>query len=157
MVNLATSIVGIVSAGTKTTLVLTKVAADLGTAGHEARLIASEIRCMCTILKTLADTIENLEKSAYYSHCEDVTASLTAASLNMFDEILDVTEGLRRMIGDSDGEGNGKKFGIRKRMVWMAFQKPKIVSLRAQLEAYKSNLALMLGTIEASQRAANRR
>jgi hypothetical protein len=157
MANLATCIIGIVSAGAKTSAVLTKVASELGSAGHEAGLIASEIRCMCTILKTLADTIESLEKSAYYAHCEEVISSLTAASLNMFDEILDVTESLRRMTSDKDGEHSGSKFGLRKRMVWMAFQKPKIVPLRAQLEAYKSNLALMLGTLEVSQRAAKRR
>ena len=112
---------------------------------------------MCTILKTVANTIENLEKSPYSDHCEEVVASLTAASLNLFDEILDVIKSLRQITGDKDEEHDASKFGITKKMVWMAFQKPEIVFLRAQLEAYKSNLELMLGTLEVSQRAAKRR
>lgn len=112
---------------------------------------------MCTILKTVTNTIENLEKSPYYDHCEEVVASLTTASLNLFDEILDVIKSLRQITGDKDEEHDASKFGITKTMVWMAFQKPEIVFLRAQLEAYKSNLELMLGTLEVSQRAAKRR
>jgi len=40
------------------------------------------------------------------------------------------------------------------RLYWAAFQKPKIFVLRAALEAYKSDLALMLGTLNTAEKVA---
>ena len=45
------------------------------------------------------------------------------------------------------------RFKLRSRAYWIAFQKPKIIGLRAALEAYKSNLALMLGTLNIAEKA----
>jgi hypothetical protein len=42
MAELAGSIIGIVSAGTKVALVLSQLAADVGSAGQEARMIGSD-------------------------------------------------------------------------------------------------------------------
>jgi len=94
MAGLAASIIGIVSAATKVTLVLAQLAAEIGTAGKEARMIASEIRCLCTVLETLSDTIEKVQSSSYYEYCASVTRDMTDASLEMFSEILNVTKQL---------------------------------------------------------------
>jgi hypothetical protein len=44
------------------------------------------------------------------------------------------------------------KLKIRQRVQW-PFQKPKIVMPRAALDAYRSNLALILGTLDVAQKA----
>jgi len=94
MAGLAASIIGIVSAGTKVTLVLAQLAADIGSSGKEARMITSETRCLCTVLKTLPDTIEKVQSSNYYEYCASVTRDMTDAGLEMFSEILNVIEQL---------------------------------------------------------------
>jgi hypothetical protein len=72
MAELAASIIGIVSAGTKVTLVLSQLSADVGSAAKEARMIASEIRSFCAVVKTLGETLEKVQNSQYYAHCNEV-------------------------------------------------------------------------------------
>jgi hypothetical protein len=69
----------------------------------------------------------------------------------MFTEILNASESVRTMARGKDG-----KFGLVSRVQWAVFQKPKIGLLRAALEAYKSNLALMLGTLNTAQKVTRR-
>jgi hypothetical protein len=76
---------------------------------------------------------------------------MTVASLEMFSEILDASESVRTMARGKDG-----KFGFVSRVQWAVFQKPKIALLRAALEAYKSNLALMLGTLDTTEKVTRR-
>jgi hypothetical protein len=147
MAEFAASIVGIVAAGTKVALVLSQLASDMGAAGHEARTIASEIRCLCSVLKTLHGTLEKVEKSPYYAHCVDVTKDMTDASLEMYADIIAITKGLQGMATAPEG-----RFGLRSRLYWATFRKGKILTLRTALEAYKSNLSLMLGTMDVSER-----
>ncbi|KAF2471402.1 uncharacterized protein BDR25DRAFT_342663 [Lindgomyces ingoldianus] len=151
MAELAASIIGIVSAGTKVTLVLSQLAADVGSAGKEARMIGSEIRALCAVVKTLGETLEQVQDSAYYSHCAEMTKDMTEASMEMFTEILDASESVRGMSKGKDG-----KFGLVGKLQWVVFQKPKITILRAALEAYKSNLALMLGTLNTAEKVTRR-
>jgi hypothetical protein len=154
MAELAASIIGIISAGTKVTLVLSQLASDIGSAGQEARMISSEIRTFCIILGTLKDTMEKIEGSSYYAHCFDMMRGMTDASANMFTEILDAAEALRDMITGKDGRDG--KFTFVSKVQWVIFQKPKILVLRAAIEAYKSNIALMLGTINTLEKVARR-
>jgi hypothetical protein len=51
MAELAGSIIGIVSAGTKVALVLSQLASDVGSAGHEVRMIDGEVRSFCAVRK----------------------------------------------------------------------------------------------------------
>ncbi|KAF1949049.1 hypothetical protein CC80DRAFT_540596 [Byssothecium circinans] len=151
MAEFAASLIGIVSAGTKVTLVLTQLASDVGSAGKEARMIANEIRSFCAVLKTLRETLEKVQSSQYYSHCAEMTKDMTEVSLEMFTEILNATESVRSM-----SKGKGGKFGFVSRVQWAVFQKPKMTMLRAALEAYKSNLALMLGTLNTAEKVGRR-
>jgi hypothetical protein len=154
MAELAGSIIGIIAAGTKVALVLSQLASDVGSAGQEARMISSEIRNFCTILGTLKDTMEKIQSSSYYAHCFDMVQGMTDASVEMFTEVLNAAETLRGMAKTKDGKDG--KFSLISKVQWVVFQRPKIVVLRAALEAYKSNIALMLGTINIVEKVARR-
>jgi hypothetical protein len=56
MADFASSIIAIASAGTKVALVLPQLASGISSAGQEARSIASEIRGLFAVLKTLHQT-----------------------------------------------------------------------------------------------------
>lgn len=154
MAELAGSIIGIVAAGTKVALVLSQLASDVGSAGQEARMISSEIRTFCTILSTLKDTMEKIQTSHYYAHCADMVRDMTNASLEMFTELLDAAESLKDMTVGKDGRDG--KFSVISKVQWVIFQKPKILVLRAAIEAYKSNIALMLGTLNTVEKVSRR-
>lgn len=154
MAEFAASIIGIVSAGTKVTLVLSQLAADVGSAGKEARMIGSEIRSFCAVVKTLGDTLEQVQSSQYYAHCTELIKDMTDASLEMFTEILDASEKLRGMVKSKDRKDG--KLNLVGRVQWAVFQKPKISVLRAAIEAYKSNLALMLHTLNTAEKVTRR-
>ena len=66
----------------------------------------------------------------------------------MYSDILMITKSLQAMAKTQEG-----RFRLRSRFYWVAFQKPKIIGLRATLEAYKSDLALMLGTLNIAEKA----
>ncbi|KAF2746704.1 hypothetical protein M011DRAFT_77360 [Sporormia fimetaria CBS 119925] len=76
---------------------------------------------------------------------------MTDASLQMFDQILDTTESIRSMAKGKDG-----KFGFIGRVQWAVFQNPEITISRAALEAYKSNMSLMLATLNTTEKATRR-
>lgn len=76
---------------------------------------------------------------------------MTDASLEMFSDILKVSHEIRSMSTKKDG-----RFGFMSRVQWAVFQKPRIVLLRGALESYKSNLTLMLGTLNTVEKV-NRR
>lgn len=154
MAEFAASIIGIVSAGTKVALVLSQLSADMGSAGHEARMIGGEIRSFCSVLKTLGETIEQIERSPRYVHCSELIKDMTNDSLHMFTEILDAVDKLKKMtIGREGKDGN---FGLVERVQLAVFKKPKLQVLRAAIEAYKTNLTLMLGTLSTAERATRR-
>jgi hypothetical protein len=154
MAELAGSIIGIISAGTKVAYILSQLASDVGSAGREARMISGEVRSFCAVLKTLGETLEKIETSQYYSHCSEMVRDMTIASLDMFIEILDAVESLRSMTSGKDGKDG--KFGFGRRIQWVVLQKPKILMLRAAMESYKSNLALMLGTLSTAEKVTRR-
>jgi hypothetical protein len=152
MAEFAGSIIGIVSAGTKVTLVLSQLAADVGSAGKEARMIGSEIRSFCSVIKTLGETLKKIQASQYYGHCAELIEPMTETSMEMYTEILDASESLKGMAKGKDGQDG--RFGIVGRVQWAVFQKPKIMVLRSAIEAYKSNLALMLATLNTAEKVA---
>jgi hypothetical protein len=151
MADFATSIIGIVGAGTKVAMVLNQLAIDLGSAGKEARMIATEIRNSCTVLTTLKDSLKLVEDSPYYAHCTHLTNDMTDASVEMLSEIMDIVNSLSSF---TDKMSRGKPKPIQ-RLQWV-FQKPKIIMLRAALDSYRSNLALMLGTLDVAQKVSRR-
>jgi hypothetical protein len=154
MADLAVSILGIVSTGTKITLILAQLASDVSSASKEIKMIGSEIRGSLTVLKTLAEVLKMVEESPYFAHCIEVTKDMIAASLQMFTEILDATKDLEDMVKGKEGKDG--KVGIMSRFQWAIFQRPKLLVLRAAIEAYKSNLALMIGTLSTVEKVGRR-
>ena len=152
MAEFARNIIGIVSAGTKVALVLSQLAADVGLAGHEARMIGGEIRSLCSVLRTLGDAIETLERSPRYAHCSELISDMADDSLQMFTEVIDAVDKMRKMT--SGREGRDGNFGLVERLQWAVFKKPKLLVLRAAIEAYKTNLTLMLSTLSTVERTA---
>lgn len=152
MAEFAASIIGIVSAGTKVALVLSQLAANMGSAGHEAMMIGGEFRSFCSVLKTLGETIEIIDRSPRYAHCSETISDMTDDSLPMFTEILNAVDKLRDMT--SGREGKVGKFGLVERLQWAVLKKPKLLVLRAAIEAYKTNLTLMLSTLSTVERTA---
>src|ERR1051325_8387240 len=118
MADFAASLIGIVSAGTKVALVLSQLASDMGSAGKEARSIASEIKVFCAVLKTLHEVLERVKSSPYFEHCLDTTNDMTITSLEMFSEILKVIKSLQGMAKTQEG-----RFMLKSRFYWAAFQK----------------------------------
>jgi hypothetical protein len=154
MAEFAASIIGIVSAGTKVALILSQLSADVGSAGHEARMIGGEIRSFCSVLKTLGETIEQIETSPRYAHCSEMIKDMTEDSLQMFTEILNAVDKLKKMTQGRDGkDGN---FNLVERVQWAVLKKPKLLVLRAAIEAYKTNLTLMLSTLSTAEKATRR-
>jgi hypothetical protein len=155
MAEFAGSIIGIIAASTKVAMVLSQLASDIGSTGQEARMISSGIRTFCTILSTLKETMDKIQGSSCYAHCFNMMRSMTDASAEMFTEILDAAETLRGMASGKDRRDG--KFTFISKVQWTIFQKPKILVLRAAIEAYKSNIAFMLGTINVVEKVARRK
>lgn len=76
---------------------------------------------------------------------------MTDASLEMFTEILATSHEIRNL-----STGKNGKFGFVSRVQWAVFQKPRIALLRGALEGYKSNLTLMLGTLDTVEKVTRR-
>jgi hypothetical protein len=150
-VGLASSIIGIVSAGTKVSLVLLQLASDVGTASNEARIIASDIKAFVVVIKTLVSTLEEIQESDYYANCTNRIKEMTDACLEMFTEMLNTAEEVRKITQPSD-----RKYDIIWRLQWALYQKPRMADLRRALEAHKSTLALMLGTLDAAEKVARK-
>lgn len=143
MNDLLARVIGLNSTGAKLALLLSQLASDMGSAGTEARTVASEIRCLCTVLKALREMVERVQSSPYYSHCGEVVNDMTDASLEMYSDILKATTEVESMT-KSHQDGKAK---LMIWFQWAVFHNPKIRLLRASIEAYKSQLSLMLQTL----------
>jgi hypothetical protein len=150
-IGLASSIVGIVAAGAKVSLVLLQLASDVGSANNEARMIASEIKAFVVVIKTLVSTLEELQESDSYAHCSSKIKEMTDACVEMFTEMLNTAEEVRKITKPPD-----RKYDIIWRLQWALYQKPRMADLRRALEAHKSTLALMLGTLNTAQKVARK-
>ncbi|KAG9204843.1 hypothetical protein G6514_010077 [Epicoccum nigrum] len=79
---------------------------------------------------------------------------MTEDSLQMFTEILNAVDKLKKMTQGREGkDGN---FGLVERVQWAVLKKPKLLVLRAAIEAYKTNLTLMLSTLSTAEKATRR-
>ncbi|KAH7136242.1 hypothetical protein EDB81DRAFT_801836 [Dactylonectria macrodidyma] len=147
MAELAASLIGIIAAGTRVALVLSTTASDIGSAGKEAQVMAREIRSFCTILRNITQTIDIVKDASHVSHCADLVSEMTAVSQDMFTEILDLVEYLQK---SSWGGQPGSRMKLAARIKWV-INKPKVAFLRTAIEAYKSDLCLLLGSMQFAQ------
>ncbi|KAF4463502.1 kinase regulator Ste50 [Fusarium albosuccineum] len=145
MAELAASLIGIIAAGTKVAMVLSTTAADVGSAGKEAQVMAREIRSFCTILRNVTQTIEIVEDTNQMSHCSELVSEMTAVSRDMFSEILELVDCMQR-----SSSWGASRVNLAARVKWV-INKPKLVFLRTAIEAYKTDLCLLLGSLQFAQ------
>lgn len=153
MADLASSLIGIIGAGTKVAMVLSQVTCEIGSAGKEAQIMAREIRSFCTIIRILSQTLDNVHSDmnwSQYSHCSETISDMTAVSKQMFSEILDLVDTIQKASWGSSVSLSSAKFNLASRIRWV-MNKPKFAFLRSALDAYKSNLSLLLGSIQLLQ------
>ncbi|KAK5659899.1 hypothetical protein OQA88_13363 [Cercophora sp. LCS_1] len=161
MAELAASIIGIISAGSKVALILSTVASDVGSAGKEAQVVAREVRSFCAVLRGITKTVDDVIGNAeQMEHCRDVISEMTDVSREMFIEILNLTEDLQKAAwgsraADATGNDASPRLNLARRIKW-AFSKPKLTFLRSAIEAYKADLNLVLGTIQVAQGLASK-
>ncbi|KAJ2897079.1 hypothetical protein MKZ38_004989 [Zalerion maritima] len=150
MAELAASIIGIVSAGTKVAYVLSSIGSNIGSAGKEARIMAQEIRSFCTILHHIEIVMSKRiqQSSGHFSHCSEILEDMTIVSQCMFKEIVDIVDHTQTM-ADESGLALGK-VALGARLKWV-FNRPKFLFLRSALEAYKADMSLMLEVMQAAQ------
>jgi hypothetical protein len=67
-------------------------------------MIGGEIRSFCAVLKTLGEMMEYLKTSPHYAHCSEMNKHMTAVSMQMFTEILDVVNGLKKLTKERDSK-----------------------------------------------------
>ncbi|KAI3392300.1 hypothetical protein diail_5908 [Diaporthe ilicicola] len=157
MAELAASLIGIVGAGTKVAMVLLQVAAEIGSAGKEPRIMAREIRSFCTIIRVLSQTMDSVHSEMTwdnYSDCSETISDMMAVSKEMFTEILGLIDSIQKSSLGGSTLPNNSGFNLASRIRWV-MNKPKFVFLRTALEAYKSNLSLLIGSIQLSQSLAS--
>lgn len=153
MAELVASLIGIIGAGTKVAMVLSQVASEIGSAGKEPLIMAREIRSFCTIIRVLSQTMESVHSEmtwTNYSDCSETISDMMAVSKEMFTEILCLIASIQKSSLGGATLPNSSKFNLASRIRWV-MNKPKFVFLRSALEAYKSNLSLLIGSIQLSQ------
>lgn len=153
MADLAASLIGIIGAGTKVAMVLSQVASQIGSAGKEAQIMAREIRSFCIILRSLSQTMDSVSSDIHwdhYSHCSETIADMTVVSKEMFIEILALIDSIQKASWSPAASLKSSRLNLAGRIRWV-MNKPKFIFLRSALEAYKSNLSLLLGSIQLSQ------
>lgn len=151
-IGIVASVIGIVGAGTKLSIVIFDFAASIGTAGRELQNVATEISGLCSVLKQLQTVLE-------HAHFQPSAEAIESAQkiieqcLKVFTEIEDVVAALRRAKGDDlfpsvDFVGKVK---------WTFSKKSQVLMLRSTLEACKSTLSVMLVTMLLAERVSQRR
>lgn len=153
MAELVASLLGIIGAGTKVAMVLSQVAMEIGSAGKEPLIMAREIRSFCTIVRVLSQTMEGVHSEMTwnnYSDCSESISDMMVVSKEMFTEILGLIDSIQKSSFGGATLPSNAKFNLVSRIRWV-MNKPKFIFLRSALEAYKSNLSLLIGSIQLSQ------
>lgn len=153
MAELVASLIGIIGAGTKVAMVLSQLAIEIGSAGKEPLIMAREIRSFCAIVRALSQTMESIHAEMTwnnYSECSESISDMMIVSKEMFIEILGLIDSIRKSSFTGSTLLGNSKFNLASRIKWV-MNKPKFVFLRSALEAYKSNLSLLISSIQLSQ------
>ena len=151
-IGIIASVIGIVGAGTKLTLIIFDFAASIGASGRELQNIATEISGLCSVLKQLQTVLEHAHFRPSKTAIESAQRIIEQCG-KVFAEIDEIVGELRRAKGDElfpsvDFVGKVK---------WTFSKKAKVLMLRSTLEACKSTLSVMLVTMLLAERVSQRR
>lgn len=144
------SIIGIVGAGAKLSILLFDFASHLGSAGSEVRAIGTEISLFCAVLKQLERTLAKAKRRYSISAIETTQQILNQTRI-VFEEIERLISGLKKKgAGDSS-------IDLSARVKWVLLKRSKIQMHRATLESCKITLHIMLTTLDFARKVSSRR
>ena len=152
MIELVASIVGLASAGTKLSLVLYQISADVGSAGQEARVLGQDIENFCIVLELLQKTLDGSATSASLAGCSEIFSDMQVHFARIFKEILTAIEELEPWAARS----RAAVFKYRYRIQWV-FQRRRVEYLKAIINGYKDTINMMLGTLSLANAARPKR
>jgi hypothetical protein len=147
------SIIGVVGAGAKLSIVLFDFASTVGLAGKEVRQIGIEISLFCSVLKQLQSTLAKAKAFRYSLGAIETIQEILDRCQEVFKEIEGIINGLRKRGGERSTEAAPD---LVARVKW-TFKRSQVQLLRTTLESCKVTLHIMLSTLEFAQKIATRR
>ncbi|KAG4433607.1 hypothetical protein IFR05_010910 [Cadophora sp. M221] len=139
MAEFAASVLSIISVGTKVTLVLFQVAADLGSAGEDVRWLGTEISVFCAVLNDLNTILERAKKSGFSLDSLKSVGAIVDHCKEILERIQMVVD---KLTGEVRPDGESKVTYVA-RAKWI-FAKSKVECLRTKLESSKLTLSVMM-------------
>jgi hypothetical protein len=147
------SIIGVVGAGAKLSIILFEFASTVGSAGAEVKRIGIEISLFCSVLKQLQSTLTKAKAYRYSLSALQTTQEILDRCQEIFKDIEDIVDGLRKR---RTGEAAETSMDLISRAKW-TFKRSQVQVLRTTLESCKITLHLMLTTLEFAQKIGTRR
>jgi predicted glycosyl hydrolase (DUF1957 family) len=149
------SIIGVVGAGAKLSILLFEFASTVGSAGQEVRQIGIEISLFCSVLKQLQSTLSNAKACRYSLSALEATQEILDRCQEIFKEIDAIVVSLR-LRKRSDEHSSEATQDLIARVKW-TFKRSQVQLLRTTLESCKVTLHIMLTTLDIAQKIATRR
>jgi hypothetical protein len=138
MADLCSSMIGLAGAGAKLALVLFQIADSIGSAGREARAVATEVSLFSQSLNAVSKCLE--KKSDEQKCLKQIALVVTEACKSLLDDLRAV---LKHLV-----------FSPRltlatycHRVQWI-LQRPKVNAIRSSVESFKSTLVLLVATMD---------
>jgi hypothetical protein len=151
-IGIIASVIGVVGAGTRLSIVIFDFAASIGNAGRELQNVATEISGLCSVLKQLQMVLEHAHFQPSETAIESAKKIIGQCS-KVFTEINEIVGELRRAKGDE----LFPSVDFVSKVKWTFSKKSKVLMLRSTLEACKSTLSVMLVTMLLAERVSQRR
>ena len=148
------SVIAVVGAGTKLSIVIFDFATSVGKAEREVQNVATEISNLCSVLKQLQMILERAHFQPSQTAIESAQRIIEQCS-EVFSEINDIVGELRSSNGDEVFPVHTMDFVSK--VKWTFSKKSKVLMLRSTLDACKSTLSVMLVTMLLAERVSQRR
>jgi hypothetical protein len=137
-IGLVASIIGLAGAGAKLALILFQIADSIGSAGREARAVATEVSLFSQSLNAVSKC---LEKKHEERNClNEIAVVVTKACESLLDD-------LRAVLKQLAPSARFTFLTYCHRVRWI-LQKPKVNAMRSSVESFKSTLILLVTTMD---------
>lgn len=146
------SLIGIIGAGAKLSLLLFDFGSSIGSAGSQVRSIGTEISLFCAVLKQLERTLAKAKDRRYSISAIETTHEILEQCQVVFNELQTIFDSLKKS-KLSSGETSMDLLG---RLKWV-MKRDQVRMHRATLESCKITLHIMLTTLEFADRVSARR
>ena len=147
-----TSIIGIVGAGAKLSLLLLDFASSIGSAGAEVRSIGTEISLFCCVLKQLERTLTQAKNRCYSTSAIETTRDILDRCRVIFKDLQIIFEEIQ----GNKAHSSETSIDFLRRIKW-TMKRSKVQMHRATLESCKITLHIMLTTLEFAQKVSERK